>query len=175
MGNPLGFKLKEVHPACVEVVSGSTEKYAFDPKTNTAILERILPVPLLTDMNYGFLPGTLSRDRDPLDVIILSSIKLNMGQVVNVVPVGIIFTADEGGPDPKIVAVNKRDKVYGNVSDISQIDEKFFEDIYNYLSNSKTLPGSWVEMYGTGGHDQAVLEIGQSRERMSALVHAERH
>ncbi|MCL5413178.1 MAG: inorganic diphosphatase, partial [Candidatus Marsarchaeota archaeon] len=157
MGNLVGFKSKEKYTALIEVVSGSTEKYALDPKTNTAILERILPVPLLKNMNYGFLMDTLSCDSDPLDVIILSGIKLDMGQRVNVVPVGIIFTADEGGLDPKIVAVYKRDKVYGNVSDIGQIDKKLFEEICNYLLCSKTLPGSWIEMHGAGGHDQASL------------------
>jgi inorganic pyrophosphatase len=55
--------------------------------------------------NYRFVPHTLSKDGDPIDVLIADTRRILQGAVVNVCPVGVLNMTDESGGDEKIIAV----------------------------------------------------------------------
>jgi inorganic pyrophosphatase len=56
-------------------------------------------------VDYGFLPGTLARDGDALDALVLLDEPAFPGCHVRCRPVGIFHMADEKGDDPKVLAV----------------------------------------------------------------------
>jgi inorganic pyrophosphatase len=61
--------------------------------------------------NYGFIPQTREEDdcndggADPIDVFVLGNYSLLPMSVINCRPVGVLLTEDQGGIDPKIIAV----------------------------------------------------------------------
>jgi len=57
--------------AVVETPKGSRNKYEFDPNTGAIRLDRVLFSSIHYPGDYGFIPGTVSGDGDPLDVLIL--------------------------------------------------------------------------------------------------------
>jgi hypothetical protein len=55
----------------VEIPKGSRNKYEMDHETGRIRLDRMLFTSTRYPLDYGFIPGTLAEDGDPLDVLIL--------------------------------------------------------------------------------------------------------
>ena len=55
----------------IEISKGSNMKYEYDKDAECLRLDRILHNSNVFPYNYGYIPGTLSDDGDPLDIIIL--------------------------------------------------------------------------------------------------------
>ena len=55
----------------VEIPKNSSNKYEYDGTLGVFRLDRALYSPLHYPGDYGFIPGTLADDRDPLDVLTL--------------------------------------------------------------------------------------------------------
>ena len=54
----------------VETVQGSRNKLKFEPSTGSFVLSNVLPRGEVFPFDFGFVPGTLSPDGDPLDVLV---------------------------------------------------------------------------------------------------------
>ena len=56
----------------VETPKGSRVKYSYDEKKGMYIISKALPEGMVFPFNFGFVPGTLAADGDPLDMLILN-------------------------------------------------------------------------------------------------------
>ena len=59
----------------IETPRGSREKYDYDEKTDSFVLKKLLPLGMCFPYDFGFLPGTLGEDGDPLDAMVISEFK----------------------------------------------------------------------------------------------------
>ena len=55
----------------IEVPQGSRNKYEMDPVSGRIRLDRMLFTSTRYPADYGFIPGTLAEDGDPVDVMVL--------------------------------------------------------------------------------------------------------
>lgn len=87
--------------AIVEIPKGSNYKYEISKETGELILDRVqdLKVP----HNYGFIPGTLCGDGDPLDVFIISNNAIPPKTRVKVKVFGVFQCIDNGDEDDKLI------------------------------------------------------------------------
>ena len=90
----------------VEIPKGTRVKYEVDPKRGDVVtpvreLHRRFKYPF----NYGFIPGTLEEDGDPMDVCIIGCDRLEPLTHVTCRVLGCFKTVDNGEEDDKIVAV----------------------------------------------------------------------
>jgi inorganic pyrophosphatase len=74
----------------VETPKGSRVKYAYEPEKGMYILSKSLPEGMMFPFNFGFIPGTLGADGDPLDVLILNEEAVVSNTLLCVKPVAII-------------------------------------------------------------------------------------
>jgi inorganic pyrophosphatase len=88
--------------AVVEMPQGTSMKYEVDKETGQLVLDRPLnqPVPY----NYGYIPGTLCGDGDPLDIFIVCDESIYPLSKVKVEIVGALRCTDNGASDDKIIA-----------------------------------------------------------------------
>src|SRR5947209_5777776 len=56
----------------VETPCGSGAKYKFEPDLGLFVLGTTLPDGMSFPLDFGFLPGTVGDDGDPVDVLLLS-------------------------------------------------------------------------------------------------------
>ena len=98
-------------------VGGEPIKYEMDKASGALVVDRFLYTPMRYPGNYGFVPHTLSRDGDPIDVLVCNTRAIVPGAVINCRPVGVLVMEDDGGGDEKIIAVpsSKLTKRYDSV------------------------------------------------------------
>src|SRR2546430_17395432 len=82
----------------VEIPKGSRNKYEMDHESGAVWLDRMLFTATQYPTDYGFIPGTLGEDGDPLDALILLEEATFPGCHIKARPVAVFFMEDEAGP-----------------------------------------------------------------------------
>ncbi|ADI31465.1 inorganic diphosphatase [Staphylothermus hellenicus] len=157
----------EVH-VVIEIPMGSSIKYEIDKETSLVFVDRILFTSMHYPFNYGFIPGTLEEDEDPVDVLVLGYEPLYPGVIIKARPIGVLETEDEKGRDAKIVAVpvEKIDPRFENIKDINDLPENFKERIAHFFEHYKELEkGKWVKVIGWKSREDALNRIREAIER----------
>jgi inorganic pyrophosphatase len=137
-------------------------KYEIDKDTGAMYVDRFMNTAMHYPCNYGYVPHTLSKDGDPVDVLVLTPVPLISGSVVCCRPVGILKMTDESGDDAKVLAVpiDKLCKVYRAVQDFRDLPGMILEQIAHFFEHYKDLDeGKWVRVDGWAGIDEAKQEI----------------
>ncbi len=158
----IGDKAPEIVLAVIEIPEGSGVKYELDKDTGIIMADRFLHGANVFPFNYGFIAGTMSKDGDPVDVIVLSSATMAPGTGIKVRPIGMLEMEDEEGMDAKIIAapIEKVDPFYSHVKDITDIDEPTKMKIKHFFDTYKLLEkGKWVKTGDFVGKEKAYEEI----------------
>src|SRR6266852_6065905 len=92
--------------AVIEIPQGGVPvKYELDKVSGALFVNRFLHTAMYYPANYGFIPNTLSEDRDPCDCLVLSQVPVAPGAVIRCRPIGALLMEDENCIDEKIIAV----------------------------------------------------------------------
>src|SRR3989338_10397156 len=115
----------------VEIPQGVSVKYELDKESGLIFVDRFLYTEMNYPFNYGFVPGTLAMDGDPVDVLVLSSKPVVPGVVIPSRPIGMLEMEDEAGIDNKVIAVplSKTDPKFKDYNDVSDIPAKTKSEI----------------------------------------------
>jgi len=142
-------------------------KYEIDKKTGVLHVDRFIHTNMRYPCNYGFIPGTLSEDGDPLDVLVITPFPLLSGVVIEVRPVGLLSMTDESGKDNKLLAVpiDKLTPLYKDVKQPKDLPALLLDTIVHFFEHYKALePGKWVKLEEWLDADEARKEIIRSVE-----------
>ena len=126
-------------------------KYEFDKDLNQIRVDRVMNVAMNYPANYGFIPKTLSKDGDPLDILLISQFPIIPGAVIKVRSVGVLIMEDEAGQDEKIICVPdyKIDPYFAYVNDIEDLNSTLLQRISHFFESYKHLEkGKWVKIEG---------------------------
>ena len=149
----------------VEIPKNSSNKYEYDGKLGVFRLDRALYSPLHYPGDYGFIPGTLGEDGDPLDVLTLVDEPSYPGVMIAVRPVGMLEMVDQQKPDQKILAVANRNPRFDQMETIDHIFPHSLREIEHFFDIYKELEGKRTEIRGWRGRSEARDLIGEARER----------
>jgi len=116
-----GPESPEVIRMIVEIPKNSANKYEYDGKLGVFRLDRPLYSPLHYPGDYGFVPGTLADDGDPLDVLTMMSEPSFTGCLIEVRPLGVLDLVDSSERDQKILAVPKSSPRYQEIATVDQV------------------------------------------------------
>jgi inorganic pyrophosphatase len=149
----------------VEIPKNSTNKYEYDSELGLFRLDRTLYSPMHYPGDYGFIPGTLAEDRDPLDVLALVEEPSYPGIAIVVRPVGVLLMVDQQEPDAKILAVPDRNPRFEQIHKIEDVFPHSLREIEHFFTIYKELEGKRTEMRGWRGPDEARQLIHAARKR----------
>jgi len=150
-----GPETPEVVRMIVEIPKNSANKFEYDGKLGVFRLDRALYSPMHYPGDYGFIPGTLAEDGDPLDVLTLVTEPSFTGCLIEVRPVGVLYMVDKNEHDQKILAVPNNNPRYDSIHTIDQIFPHLKREIEHFFSIYKELQGTKTEMNGWGGPKEA--------------------
>ena len=144
---PIGDNPPDLLNMVVEVVSGSRDKYEYNPNWETFVLNRIIPSSVVFPVEYGFIPQTMYDDGDPLDIMALSFEPLEIGCVAKVKVIGCLLIEDEEGFDPKILSILVNDARFEGYEDISDVHSHELKEIQEFFETYKRLePHKWTKV-----------------------------
>src|SRR5580658_5818123 len=160
-----GPECPEIVRMIVEIPQHSANKYEYDGNLGVFRLDRALYSPLHYPGDYGFIPGTLADDKDPLDVLVLVQQPSYPGVMIEVRPVGVLNMVDSDEKDQKILAVPNRNPRYDQIHTMDQIFAHVRREIEHFFSIYKELEGKITTMDGWGGPREARKAIQECRQR----------
>ena len=130
-----GSMAPKVVRAVIEIEKGSKAKYELDKDSGLLKLDRVLFSSVHYPANYGFIPQTYCDDKDPLDILVISTIEFKPLSLVDAKVIGVMRMVDNGEQDDKIIAVANFDPSVNHINDISELPphtegevRRFFED-----------------------------------------------
>lgn len=145
---PPGKKCPEIVNAVIEIPSGSVNKYEFDVGLQVFKLDRVLYSAVHYPADYGFIPGTLADDGDPLDILVLIFSPTFTGCLLEARPVGMLEMKDDKGIDEKVLAVAEGDPRFSNFKDLQDIAPHLLREIEHFFNVYKELEGRESNTYG---------------------------
>ncbi len=137
-------------------------KYEVDKETGAMFVDRFMNTAMHYPCNYGYVPHTLSKDGDPVDVLVVTPVPLIPGSVIRCRPVGVLKMTDESGDDAKVLAVpiDKLCRIYRNVKEIDDVSPALLDQVAHFFEHYKDLDeGKWVRVQGWAGAEEAKAEI----------------
>ena len=149
----------------VEIPKNSSNKYEYDGETGLFRLDRALYSPLHYPGDYGFVPGTLAEDGDPLDVLALVDDASYPGVLISVRPVGVLDMVDDDEPDQKILAVPNKNPRFDQIHTLDQVFPHKLREIEHFFTIYKELEGKRTEMRGWRGPREARDLVRLCRDR----------
>ena len=148
----------------VEIPKNSGNKYEYDGKLGVFRLDRALYSPMHYPGDYGFIPGTLASDGDPMDVIALVEEPSFPGCLIEVRPVGVLNMIDQQERDQKILAVPNRNPRYDEIHTIDQVFPHVRRELEHFFTIYKELEGRVTATQGWDGPKEARKVISESRK-----------
>ena len=151
--------------AIIEIPRGSRNKYEYDHERGVFRLDRVLYSSVHYPTDYGFVPGTLSGDGDPLDVLVVVDEPTFPGCHVRVRPIGTLTMYDEKGMDEKILAVPEDDPRDKEIRDLPDLAEHVPREIAAFFRTYKELQGVQTDVRDWSDAKAAWKIIEECRDR----------
>jgi inorganic pyrophosphatase len=166
----VGEKAPDVINVVIEIQKGGGQnKYEMDKNTGMLTLDRVNGTTATYPADYGYVPGTLCEDGDPLDALLIIDESIVHGAVVPVRPIGVLYMIDDGEGDEKLICVPAKDITKDRIQEVDDYDINFKKKVEHFYKNYKAWKNDWqgtpVEYKGWGDAAAAKEVVLESIER----------
>jgi inorganic pyrophosphatase len=142
----------------IETPKGSQVKYNYDPETGFFGLSKAMPAGMVFPFNFGFVPGTLGEDGDPLDILILNEEPVMPGCLLKVRLLGVMEARQEEGSrkfrNDRLIGVAIPKETPPHLDTI-KLDKKTLDDIEHFFVSYNDLTGKKFKVLGNHGPRKA--------------------
>lgn len=159
-----GKQSPKIVNALIEIPQGSKSKYEIDKPTGLLKLDRVIYSSFHYPVNYGFIPQTLGKDGDPLDILVMCSEAIQPLCLVEALVIGNMQMIDTGLYDDKIIAVAIKDPGVNYITSLNEVPQHFFNVLKNYFEQYKVLEDKTVEINDFQDKEEAYKVIEESIE-----------
>lgn len=147
----------------VEIPKGSRNKYEMDHETGEIYLDRMLFTATRYPADYGFIPGTLADDGDPLDALALVTEPTFPGCRISIRPVGLFVMEDQGKDDHKILGVPAGDPVWRSAESLDDIPVHLLHELEHFFAIYKDLEDKKTAVKGWRPREDALVTIDRAK------------
>jgi inorganic pyrophosphatase len=161
-GVPPGDQAPRIVNAIIEIPQGSRAKYEIDKDSGLLKLDRIIYSSFYYPCNYGFIPQTYGDDKDPLDILVITSLPVQAMCLMQAKVIGVMQMIDSGDADDKIIAVAQNDPSVNHYNNIEEIPPHFFEELRHFFEEYKKLENKTVTVNEFGDKSMALAIIEDS-------------
>jgi len=161
-GANFGKNAPKVVNALIEIPQGSKSKYEIDKETGLLKLDRIIYSSFHYPINYGFIPQTLGKDGDPLDILVMCTESIHPLCLVEATVLGNMQMIDTGLIDDKIIAVATKDPGVNYIDDLEKVPAHFLSVLKNYFEQYKVLEKKEVKIHDFQPKEKAFEIINEA-------------
>ena len=163
-GAHYGEEAPKIVNALIEIPQGSKTKYEIDKKTGLLKLDRVIYSSFHYPINYGFIPQTLGKDGDPLDILVMCSEAIQSLCLVEALVIGNMQMIDTNMIDDKIIAIAIKDPGVNYINSLDGLPQHFFSVLRNYFEQYKVLENKEVKIHDFQDKQKAFEVINESIE-----------
>jgi inorganic pyrophosphatase len=149
----------------IEIPKGSRNKYEYDKNRGVIKFDRMLFSAVHYPTDYGFIPGTLAQDQDPLDALVLVWEPTFPGCVIDSKAIGVFKMEDEKGVDEKILCVPINDPQWNHLKSLKDVPPHLLKEIEHFFKIYKDLENKPTKVYGWDSKEAAKRIIKESFDR----------
>ena len=156
----------------IETPKGSRNKYTYDDGRGLFKLGGVLPAGAVFPFDFGFVPGTLGGDGDPLDVLVLMDEPAFTGCLVEARLVGVVEAEQterdgETGRNDRLIAVATESRDHAGVRSLKALGPNLMAEIEHFFVSYNEIKGKEFRVLGRHGSRRAreVVEEGARRHR----------
>ncbi len=150
--------------ALIEIPQGSRCKYEIDKPSGLLKLDRIIYSSFYYPINYGFIPQTYGGDKDPLDILVITSCPVVPLTLMDAKVIGVMQMIDQGEADDKIIAVAANDPSVNHYNNIEELQKHFFQELRHFFEEYKKLENKTVVVEEFGDKSKALAIILEAME-----------
>lgn len=142
--------------AIIETPKGCRNKYDYKPKQDLFELSKVLPAGTVFPLDFGFIPGTLGPDGDPLDILVISDIAGCTGCLIPCRILGVleaIQTEKDGSEvrNDRILAVQDASLDHSMLKAIKDVDKHLLDELEHFFIYYNEMAGKKFKMVGVKG------------------------
>lgn len=159
----------------IETPKGSRNKFTFDEEKGLFKLSGVLPAGAVFPFDFGFLPGTLGGDGDPLDVLVLMDESAFAGCLVPSRLIGVIEALQterdgETTRNDRLIAVAANSRDHQHLRSLEDLNENLIEEIEHFFISYNEIKGKNFHPLGRFGQERArslveTASTGRKRSR----------
>jgi inorganic pyrophosphatase len=157
-----GEQSPRVVTAVIEIPQGSRCKYEIDKATGLLRLDRVIYSSFYYPSNYGFIPKTYGDDKDPLDILVITSLPVQALTLMDAKVIGVMQMIDSGDADDKIIAVAANDPGVNHYNNIEELPHHFLNELRHFFEEYKTLENKTVKVEEFGDKAKALSIIEEA-------------
>ncbi|MDD2791802.1 MAG: inorganic diphosphatase [Sediminibacterium sp.] len=150
--------------AIIEISQGSRCKYEIDKESGLLKLDRVIFSSFHYPVNYGFIPQSYGGDKDPLDILVITSLPVQPLTLMEAKVIGVMQMIDQGDPDDKIIAVAANDPGVNHYNNIEELPKHFFDELRHFFEEYKRLENKTVVVEDFGDKAKALLIVEEAIE-----------
>lgn len=169
LANPTKLKTSQqgLLQVIVETPKGNRNKFAFDHEQKVFVLRKVLPAGMSFPYDFGFLPGTLAEDGDPIDVLLLMDEPAFPGVVVRARLIGVIEAEQSEGSrrvrNDRLLAVAEASHLYANLDSPNDLPQNFLDELQQFFVNYDRLEGKEYKLLGCKGRAEAERLVAKAK------------
>ena len=161
-GASYGNKSPGIVNALIEIPQGSKTKYEIDKGTGLLKLDRVIYSSFHYPINYGFIPQTLGKDGDPLDILVMCTEAIQPLCLVEALVIGNMQMIDTDLIDDKIIAIAINDPGVNYINSLESLPSHFLNVLRNYFEQYKVLEKKEVKINDFQDKEKAYEIINES-------------
>ncbi|MEQ7802167.1 inorganic diphosphatase [Pedobacter sp. ASV1-7] len=153
----------------IETPKGSGQKYDYDLRTGKMKLKKVMPLGLVFPFDFGFIPGTVGGDGDPLDVLVVSEVSAFAGCAVDCRIIGafkVVQQEHNGKPvrNDRLIGVPEVSQRYADVSSMGDLSKTIVEQAIAFFTSYNQQGGKKFSVLEKLGAGKAFQLIEKSRK-----------
>ncbi|MCU1233238.1 MAG: Inorganic diphosphatase [Candidatus Solibacter sp.] len=151
----------------IETPKGHRAKYHYEEQKDLYLPKSLLPEGMVFPFDFGFIPGTLGEDGDPLDILVLIDEPAAQGSLVATRLLAVIEaeqTEDgETKRNDRLIGVASVSRHYRSVQSLEQLNPNLLEEIEHFFISYSELSGKKFRPLSRAGADRALKLIESAR------------
>jgi inorganic pyrophosphatase len=152
---PLWADGGDVH-VIIETPKGCANKLKYEPTFSAFTLAKVLPAGMVFPFDFGFVPGTIGDDGDPLDVLLLIDAPVFPGCVVDARLIGVVEAEQRKQSElwqrnDRLLAVAAMSPTHDDMRDIGDVDDALLREIEAFFTQYQRVGGNDFRVLGRQG------------------------